>query len=118
MGNKVPLARKDRNQGTRNNRSISRSNKKPRSIRSRTKSRSEKRITRPQDFQSRSPARRGRSPLVKKKETKDLSKINNRLLNLAHDQYGGAENSSRDQSEDDKLESKEKHKKDKKEKEK
>jgi len=114
--NKVPLARKDRNQGTRNNRSISRSNKKPRSIRSRTRSRSKNRITRPQDFQSRSPARRGRSPLVKKKETKDLSKINNRLLNLAHDQYGGAENSSRDQSEDDKLESKEKHKKDKKKK--
>merc|ERR1712179_173694 len=49
--------------------------------------------------------------------SQDLSQINNRLLNLVHDQYGVAEHSSGDQSED-KLEFKEKNKKDKKKKKK
>merc|ERR1719318_1581089 len=109
--NKVPLARKDRNQVSRN-RSRSGSRNK---IRTRTRSRSDNRISRPRDFQSRSPVRRGRSPPMKKD---DLSQINNRLLNLAHDQYGEAGKSSREDSEDNQCEIKEKHKKDKKKKKK
>lgn len=113
--NKVPLARKDRNQVSRN-KSRSRSRNK---IRARTRSRSANKISRPRDFQSRSPVRRGRSPPMKKKDTKDnLSQINNRLLNLAHDQLGDAGKSSREESEDNQCEIKEKHKKDKKKKKK
>lgn len=110
--NKVPLARKDRNQVSKN-RSRSKSRNK---IRARTRSRSANRISRPRDFQSRSPVRRGRSPPMKKKD--NLSQINNRLLNLAHDQHVDAGKSSREESEDNQSELKEKHKKDKKKKKK
>merc|ERR1711936_1028237 len=85
--------------------------------RMRTRSRSENKISDRREINRRSPARRVRSPLAKKKVSQDLSQINNRLLNLVHDQYGVAEHSSGDQSED-KLEFKEKNKKDKKKKKK
>merc|ERR1712208_203977 len=66
----------------------------------RTRSRSENRISDRREINRRSPPRRVRSPLAKKKGSQDLSQINNRLLNLVHDQYGGvAEHSSGDQSE-------------------
>merc|ERR1711954_133264 len=70
--------------------------------RMRTRSRSENRISGQREISHRSPARRGRSPLGKKKGSQDLSQINNRLLNLVHDQYGHgvADHSSEDQSGD------------------
>jgi len=113
--NQVPIVRKDRARISEMRRSRSRSG----NMRAgRSRSRSENRIARARVSQAKPLTRGGRSPPGIKKENKDLSKINNRLLNLVHDQYGDGVEDSREQSEEFYGTEKAKSKKDKKKKKK